>query len=147
MDLTSNFWTHVGTAVVLGGATAVGEYLTHSVNLNTIITAAEIGYAGSFTYQALMARVETALAGTPGAKPAAAAPTVTNIKTVPSSISYNIGAATIQVTTNSPIGTVEGAYTVGQQYGPLTLPDGANVPAGAFYIGKGEFELNGNYFE
>jgi hypothetical protein len=66
------------------------------------------------------------------------------------SISYQIGTATIQVTPNSPIGTTDviggQTFTVGKPVSVAITVSGTAIPAGAVYIGNGEFELNGNFY-
>lgn len=58
-----NTWKHVGAAVALVGAVAIGEYFTNSLNTDTVIAAFVAGYTGSFTYQSFIARIEAALSG------------------------------------------------------------------------------------
>ena len=60
---------HIGAATALAGATFVVELVTHTVDPQMILTAAELGFAGSFTYESLVQRVGSILSGT-GPSPA-----------------------------------------------------------------------------
>jgi hypothetical protein len=166
-NVTPLNWKHLASAVALGAATAIGEWFTGSINFNSVITAAEVGYTLSFSFQSLKvaivealtahaATVAAAVTGAPSPQQAGAAsapaPAPTNITTttVPA-ISYQISGHTVTVTPNSAIGAVEQvgstSFTVGQALtAPFSIPDGDTVPAGAIYIGQQEFELNGNYY-
>lgn len=72
-------------------------------------------------------------------------------------ISYTIGGQTISADLNSPLNATESVallggatqnYSVGQQtINTITTAKGTLIPKGAVYVGKGAFELNGNYYD
>lgn len=71
----------------------------------------------------------------------------------PSPIFYMLDGQQIQVTPNLPIGNADGFYPallnlkVGDFLNAqFTTPNATVVPAGAVYIGKGEFEKNGSFY-
>ena len=156
-------WTHLGEAAIVFSVLEGTAFITGGATAATTAAPAACGFAVMIYHNGINKDELTKVIAAMQTK-ATVAPQATNTapggntqgggQTPPTpqavAISYSYDGHTMTVTPNSPIGTVEplgnASYTVGNSYGPLTLPSGANIPASSVYIGQGEFENAGNFF-